>query len=101
MGGRACVATRRAGTLMDPLRWRRVSDIAGRALELDGSARVAYLDSACQGDDELRAEVDRILAANAGFDSLLDTSNTGMRTIGAAPAPSGAQRSTDTSRLPS
>ena len=88
---------------MDPERWRRVSDIAGRALELDASEVGAYLDRACGDDRALRAEVDRIVTANAGFDSLLDpsASRTGPRTIGAAPAASPV-RSTDsqTTRLP-
>lgn len=74
---------------MDPARWRRVSDVAARALELPAPKRAAYLDDACRGDRDLRAEVERILTANTGFDSLLDTSTThaGPRTIGAAPAP--------------
>ena len=88
---------------MDPERWRRVSDIAGRALEKDPSAVGAFLDRACGDDRALRAEVERILAANAGFDSLLDpsASHTGPRTIGAAPG-AGPARSTDsqTTRLP-
>jgi hypothetical protein len=88
---------------MDPERWRRISDIAGRALELDASAVGAYLDGACGDDRMLRAEVERILEANAGFDSLLDpsASRTGPRTVGAAPAPS-PDRTTDspTTRLP-
>ena len=60
--------------------WKRVSRIAADALEREGAARTQYLDRACGGDGALRAEVDRIVNAGVGFDTLLD--GTGSRTSG-------------------
>lgn len=42
--------------------WRRVNAILDEALELAPEGRAPYLDRACAGDRELRAEVERILA---------------------------------------
>ena len=47
-------------------RWRRISDIFDRAVELDGSRRDQLLDIACEGDAELRREVESLLSAHAG-----------------------------------
>src|SRR5262245_22141494 len=41
-------------------------------MERDPDTRVAFLDQACEGDRELRREVDRLLAAHEGHDTLLD-----------------------------
>src|SRR5262245_47467096 len=45
----------------DAERSRRVAVILRRALELDPSARGAYLDRACAGDVPLRAEVESLV----------------------------------------
>jgi serine/threonine protein kinase len=50
---------------MTPERWRRVTDVFHAALARDVSARASYLDDACGGDRDLRAEVDAMLAADA------------------------------------
>lgn len=57
---------------MDAARWREVSRITADALELEDRDRARYLERACGDDRELRAEVDRILKAHSGFDSMLD-----------------------------
>jgi tetratricopeptide (TPR) repeat protein/tRNA A-37 threonylcarbamoyl transferase component Bud32 len=44
--------------------WQNVRKILERALELDSSARAAYLDEACAGETELRGELESLLAAN-------------------------------------
>ncbi len=51
---------------MTPDRWRQVTAVlrAARARDLDGQR--AYLDEACAGDGALRAEVERLLAAESG-----------------------------------
>ena len=49
---------------MTPETWRRVKDILNDALELPASARAAFLDSACGGDAEVRAEVASLLASH-------------------------------------
>jgi predicted ATPase len=47
---------------MKPEVWRRVEELCQRALELDESRRAEFLQSACGGDDELRREVESLLA---------------------------------------
>ena len=54
---------------VDPI---RVRDIFLAAVELSTEDRPKYLAEACQDDAELRAEVDRLLAANANPDSILE-----------------------------
>ncbi len=50
----------------------RVRDIFLAALECSPEQRPGYLAEACRGDAELRAEVDRLLVANANPDSILE-----------------------------
>ena len=50
----------------------RVRDVFLAAVELPPDQRPAYLAEACRGDADLRAEVDRLLAANADPDSILE-----------------------------
>ena len=53
----------------DPI---RVRDVFLAAVELAPEQRPGYLAEACGGDADLRAEVDRLLAANADPDSILE-----------------------------
>ena len=51
-------------------RWRRVEQLCGAALERAGVDRTAFLRDACGDDEELRRDVERLLAqesAAAGF----------------------------------
>ena len=47
---------------MTPERWARLKQIFGTALEKPEQERGGYLESACGGDAELRAEIERLLA---------------------------------------
>jgi eukaryotic-like serine/threonine-protein kinase len=47
-----------------PQRWSRLREVFGAALETPESERPRFLESACAGDTELRAEVERLLAGN-------------------------------------
>jgi serine/threonine-protein kinase len=58
---------------MTPARYAEIKNVFGRALELGGANRAAFLDTACAGDDELRAEVEALLAANDTTGSFLDS----------------------------
>jgi tRNA A-37 threonylcarbamoyl transferase component Bud32 len=49
---------------MSPERWRQIEDVYCDALELELTARAAFLDQACAGDDELRREVESLVAAH-------------------------------------
>jgi len=55
--------------LADP---NRVRDVFLAAVELSPEQRTAYLADACGGDAGLRAEIDRLLVANANPDSILE-----------------------------
>ena len=50
---------------MDLERWRRLQELFEAALDLPREERSAYLDRACKQDDELRAELERLLAAQS------------------------------------
>jgi serine/threonine protein kinase/tetratricopeptide (TPR) repeat protein len=50
---------------MDAERWSRVGDLFQQALELSEPERASFLDRACGADAELRAEVLRLLEADA------------------------------------
>ena len=65
---------RRAGDI-DPARWRQIREIFEAALDLDVSARTAFLEVRCAGDEALRAEVDDLIEADArlGVDARLET----------------------------
>src|ERR1035438_5722758 len=47
---------------MTPRRWRRIEEVVGAALATPAPERPAFLDSACGGDAEMRAEVEGLLA---------------------------------------
>src|SRR5258707_9814279 len=47
---------------MTPERWRQIELLCNAALEREASQREAFLVQACRGDDELRREVESLLA---------------------------------------
>jgi serine/threonine-protein kinase len=47
---------------MTPERWRQIGELFGAAVRIDPSNRESWLRAACGGDDDLRADVDRLLA---------------------------------------
>ncbi len=53
-------------------RWRAVREILYAASEMDAPARERYLNEACGPDSELRAEVERLLAALNGSGDFLE-----------------------------
>jgi serine/threonine-protein kinase len=70
---------------MTPERWHRIGELFEAALRIDSTGRDDWLGAACGGDDELRAEVGRLLAQDERAD------RTGFLTppgpIGPPPAP--------------
>ena len=50
---------------MTPERWRRIEDVYHAALECDPTGRRTFLGNACAGDDDLRREVESLLAQDA------------------------------------
>jgi hypothetical protein len=57
---------------VDRERWRRLRQVVDRALELSGEARASYLEAACSADPQLRADVERWLAADAAGGGVLE-----------------------------
>ena len=47
---------------MTPERWQQVERLYQAALEREPSQRAAFLEEACAGDEELRQEVESLLA---------------------------------------
>jgi eukaryotic-like serine/threonine-protein kinase len=47
---------------MNPQRWQQIDRLVASALECDPAERAAFLTEACRGDDELRMEVESLLA---------------------------------------
>ncbi len=58
--------------MMDPERWQRLRTILEGAFETPPEQHDAFLDRACGGDDELRRELDALLAAEASAPPLED-----------------------------
>ena len=57
---------------MTAQRYQRVVELFHAALELEPEARSAFLDQACAGDEELRREVEAMLASDAKPGGFLD-----------------------------
>ena len=49
---------------MTPERWREVEQVYQSTMDREPELRSAFLAEACRGDDELRREVDSLLALN-------------------------------------
>src|SRR5215813_12288790 len=49
-------------TMTTPQRWQEIDRIFAAALELDPSERAQFLAEACAGDEQLRKEVESLLA---------------------------------------
>lgn len=45
-------------------RWQEIKDLLAKAIQLPAGDRAAYLDSVCQGDTVLRAELESLVAAH-------------------------------------
>ena len=63
MGRGARVAPARAVGAVTPERWQQIKGIVATAIETPRDERNAYVANACDGDAELRAEVDSLLVA--------------------------------------
>jgi serine/threonine protein kinase/Tol biopolymer transport system component len=50
---------------MTPERWRQVTEVFHAALARDAATRAKYLEAACEGDRDLRVEVDAMLMGHA------------------------------------
>jgi serine/threonine-protein kinase len=53
---------------MTPERWRQIGDLFEAAIRIEPAGRGAWLRAACDGDDDLRVEVDRLLTQDERAD---------------------------------
>jgi serine/threonine protein kinase len=53
-----------------PEQWKKIKEIVGAALEHDSGQRATFLDQACAGDHEMRAEVESLLSEFAKSNDL-------------------------------
>ncbi len=58
---------------MEPKRWEQVAQLFSAALEHKESERSAFLEEACAGDDELRREVESLLAREGKDTSFIES----------------------------
>src|SRR5262249_40577169 len=56
---------------MKPERWQQIERLYYAALERDATERAAFLAEACAGDEELRLEVESLLAVHEQSESFL------------------------------
>src|SRR5215203_385443 len=57
---------------MNPERWQRIEEVFHAAAARPAGARAAFLSQACAGDEGLRREVERLLAAQEGAASFMN-----------------------------
>ena len=58
---------------MTPERWQKVEQLCDAALGREASQRAAFLAQACQGDDELRREVESLLEQEKSAEGFLES----------------------------
>jgi serine/threonine protein kinase len=58
---------------MEPERWKRIEDLYHAALHRDESARAAFLQESCNGEADLRREVESLLYYSQRADSFIET----------------------------
>jgi len=49
---------------MDPKRWKQIDELLDAAFELEPDKREAFLDQACAGNEDLRKQIEALLAAD-------------------------------------
>src|SRR5215467_4477156 len=57
---------------MGPERWEKVAEVYQAACTLEPARRSAFLAQACQGDEELRREVESLLEQDTSRDGVLE-----------------------------
>ncbi len=58
---------------MEPERWKRIEDLYHAALDQDESARAAFLQLSCNGEESLRCEVESLLYYGMRADKFIET----------------------------
>ena len=58
---------------MKPERWNKVEDIFHKVLDAEAGRRAAVLEESCDGDEDLRREVESLLAQHKTDGSFIET----------------------------
>src|SRR5262245_63310147 len=58
---------------MTPERWKQIDELVQAGLERQAEDRALFLDQACQGDGELRREVESLIAYQENASGFLET----------------------------
>src|SRR5262245_39784888 len=58
---------------MKPERWKQVDELLEAALECPATERAAFLDRACEGDEELRRELESLLISDARAEAFIES----------------------------
>jgi serine/threonine protein kinase len=75
MANRESLALSRNCDGMMATRWKQIETVFEQALDLGTEERIAFLEQACNGDEELRGEVESLLSAHAQAGSFIDDRN--------------------------
>ncbi|MEP7338924.1 MAG: serine/threonine-protein kinase, partial [Acidobacteriota bacterium] len=59
---------------MTPARWQQIDRLLDEALDLPAEDRAAFLTQACHDDEDLRQQVEQILAGQEGADAIFENS---------------------------
>jgi tetratricopeptide (TPR) repeat protein/tRNA A-37 threonylcarbamoyl transferase component Bud32 len=82
---------------MDAERWQRIEQVCQGALEHDESQQASFVQAACAGDDDLRREVESLLAYQKKADRFIETP--ALEAAARALAADQSSRASDASRL--
>ena len=69
---------------MEAERWQRINDLFLTALEREPADRSAFINEACAGDNELRREVESLLAAHEHAPNFIEEPVVGAAAHGSA-----------------
>lgn len=70
--------------MMDPARYRQVEEVFGACCDLPAEERSAFLDDACQGDPELRADIEELLRNDGAGETFLTRARQGAAAVAAS-----------------
>ncbi len=62
---------------MNPESWQRIDALLSAALDCEEKQRASFLSKACEGDEELRAQVQALVSAHEAANTFLETPPTG------------------------
>jgi hypothetical protein len=69
---------------MDPERWKRIDALLSAALDREEAERASFLAQACEGDEELRRQIQSLLLEQKAAGSFLQTPLDPAEVMGAA-----------------